>query len=63
MAKRNIQGALRELRLRSDIRQLRQMLELLSMMLKEPGPLVAGLRASCARMIVMIAEELVKETG
>ena len=58
-----MQRSLREMNLSGDIHEMQVALEIILAVMNEPGPVAAGLRSSCARLIVVLAEKVMKETG
>ena len=53
----------REICLRGNIREIRMTLDTILAIMNEPGAMAAGLRASCARLVLELAEEIVEMTG
>ncbi len=58
-----MQRSLREMNLSGDIREMQVALEIILAVMNEPSPVAAGLRSSCARLIVVLAEKVMRETG
>lgn len=52
-----------EICVRGDIHEISLMLTTIQSLLNDRSPLAAGLRASCARLVLELAQEIVEMTG